>query len=311
MPGALAAMWRVLSTPVEIGDRRFPAPGLVAAAAVGATLLAVVALNRWGGLQDEHAYWLAARNLLDGASLYDPTAVPGTPYAYWYPPPFAQALVPVAAVLDAHAFSWAWTALLLACLWWLGGRSPLGALALIAFLPVAVELWFRNIHLVLAVLVAGGLLGRPWLFALGAAIKVSPGLGILYLAARGRWRDAVFAGLVGGALLAASLVLAPDRWREFVDVVLIGQGVSTGASILPVPFWVRAVAAVLLTLGAARLRPSLGEPLLVVAIVVSSPTLWVDAPAVLVAVIPVLLAHRTTESTTRQWEARIVASSGS
>jgi len=32
------------------------------------------------------------------------------------------------------------TALLLACLWWLGGRNLLVGLALIAFLPVAVEL---------------------------------------------------------------------------------------------------------------------------------------------------------------------------
>lgn len=288
----MAAAWHALSTPVEIGNRRFPAPGLVAAAAVGAALLAVVALTRWGGPQDEHAYWLAARRLLDGAPLYDPTAVQGTPYAYWYPPVLAQALVPVAAVLDTHTFSWAWTALLLACLWWLGGCSPLGGLALIAFLPVAVELWFRNVQLVLAVCIAGGLLGRPWLFALGAAIKVSPGLGILYLAARGRWRDAILTSLVAGALLAASVLLAPDLWREFIDVVLIGQGVSTGASILPVPFWVRALAAVLLTLGAARLRPSLGDPLVVVAIMVGSPTAYATGLALLAALAPVISRAR-------------------
>ena len=33
----------------------------------------------------------------------------------------------------------------------------------------------------------------PVLFAVGAAIKIAPGLGIVYLAARGRWRDAAIA----------------------------------------------------------------------------------------------------------------------
>jgi peptidoglycan/LPS O-acetylase OafA/YrhL len=54
-----------------------------------------------------------------------------------------------------------WIVLLLACLWWLGGRDPLTAVALIAFLPVAVELPARNIHLVLAVLAVLALRRSP------------------------------------------------------------------------------------------------------------------------------------------------------
>ena len=60
---------------------------------------------------------------------------------------------------------------------------------LIAFLPVAVEFWFRNVHLFLAVLVVIGLRGRPWGLSVGAAVKVAPGLGLLWFAVRRRWRD--------------------------------------------------------------------------------------------------------------------------
>ena len=42
-------------------------------------------------------------------------------------------------------------------LFWLAGRDVLRTLALVAFPPVAVEFWFRNVHLFLAVLVVLGL----------------------------------------------------------------------------------------------------------------------------------------------------------
>ncbi len=46
----------------------------LAAAAIGASLLLIVAMARWAQPSDEHAYWLAARRLLEGQPLYDPTA---------------------------------------------------------------------------------------------------------------------------------------------------------------------------------------------------------------------------------------------
>ena len=81
------------------------------------------------------------------------------------------------AVLSADGFAVVWTALLLGCLWWLGGRNVLVALALIAFLPVAVELRVRNVHLVIAVLAVLAL-RRSWAFWIPAtAIKITPVLG--------------------------------------------------------------------------------------------------------------------------------------
>ena len=180
---------RALSEPTAVGRLTLPPLGLVVLAAIGAVLLLVVALDRWATPSDEHAYWLAARRLVDGLPLYDPAATSITPYAYWYPPVFAQVMVPVALVLPSLWFTAAWTLLMLACLWWLADRNVLVALALVAFPPVAVEFWFRNIHLVLAALLVLSV-RRGWLFPVGAAIKLAPGIGIAWLAARGRWRDA-------------------------------------------------------------------------------------------------------------------------
>lgn len=289
--GAIGQAMAVLTTPTVVRGRRLPPIWLVALAVLGLFLLAVIAPARWTGFGDEHAYWLAARRLIEGKPLYDPTAIAITPYAYWYPPVFAQALVPFAALLGPEAFSWAWTALLLACLWWLGGRSVIGGLALVAFLPVAIELWFRNVHLPLAVLVAGGLLGAPWLFALGALMKFAPGLGIVYLAARGRWRDALVVSVVAGGIVALSVLIAPQLWRDYLDI-LLARGPADEGAFLPIPFWLRLGTGVVLAVIAGRLPARVGDPLLVVAVVLASPTLWVAAFAMLAAAVPVVRGGR-------------------
>jgi hypothetical protein len=284
---AVQAVRSTLSKPVAVRGLRLPPPALLVLAALGGCLLLVVAVNRWADPQDEHAYWLAGQRLLTGAPLYDPTATAVTPYAYWYPPPLAQVLAPVSAVLSSAQFSWAWTALLLACLLWLGRGRPLVALALVAFLPVAVELWFRNVHLLLAAIVALAILRWPWMFALGAIIKLAPGLGIVYLLVRRRWRDAAIAVAVGLALVLVSVILDPGAWAGFVDIIR-GRGPGDVAGLLPIPYAVRAAAGLALTIVAGRLAPRVGEPLLVVAIVVASPTLWLDALAMLAAIVPVV-----------------------
>jgi len=265
---------------------------LLILAALGATLLLVVALARWDVPSDEYAYWLAAKRLVAGLSLYDPSAIPGTSYAFFYPPPIAQVLAPFAAFVPDGIFVAAWTVLLLACLWWLGGGNVFVALALVAFVPVSIELWYRNVHLVLAVLIVLGLRRHPIFFAVATAIKVTPVLGLAYLLARGRYRDALVAGLLGLVMLLASLVASPAAWRQFVDVVA-GSAGTVGASIVPISFPARAAIGLVLALAAGRLRPRVGEPLLVIAIVLANPTLWVTALSMLVAIVPLWLRPAT------------------
>lgn len=281
---------RLFTDPVTAGRLTLPPPGLVGLAAVGAVLLLVVAVTRWSAPSDEHAYWLAARRLIDGQPLYDPTATPVTPYAYWYPPVLAQALVPVALVLPAAWFTVAWTVLMLGCLLWLAGGRVLVALAFMVYLPVAVEFWFRNIHLILAVLVVLSV-ERGWLASVGASIKLAPGLGIPWLAARGRWPDAGRAVLVGVAIMVMSVALSPQAWADWLTIVG-SRGAGDVASFLPLPFWVRAIAGLAIVLVAGRLRSPWAEVGLVVGITVAMPTLWTTALSLLIAVVPMWRRHR-------------------
>jgi hypothetical protein len=264
---------------------------LLVLAAIGATLLLVVAMARWGAPSDEHAYWLAARRIIEGQPLYDPAATIVTPFAYLYPPPLAQAMVPVAAVVPSWLFSAGWTVLMGLALFWLAGRDVLRALALVAFPPVAVEFWFRNVHLFLAVLVVLGLRQASASFAVGAAIKVSPGLGIAYLALRSRWREAAIATAVGLAMLVVSVILSPDAWRAYIDFALSVDPLQQ-SSFVAVPLPVRAVAGLLLAVVAARLPRSIGDPLLVVAVTLALPSLWVTGLSLLAAIVPLVAAER-------------------
>ena len=285
---------RALLAPVVVGSRRFPAIGLLLLAAVGASFLAVVATTEWRNFNDEHAYWLAGARLAGGEALYDVAAAPNTPFAYWYPPPLAQVLAPITQVLSAEWFSALWTVLLLGCLWWLGGRNPLVALALVAFLPVAIELRVRNVHLVIAVLIVLAL-RRSWAFWIpAAALKITPVLGVAYLAGAGRWRDAGKVTLAGLVVLGISVVVGPGAWREFLDVVG-ARAVDDGGSWLPIPFAVRFAVGAILVVVAGRLAAlavargesaRVGEAVLIVALTIANPTLWATALSILIAIVP-------------------------
>jgi hypothetical protein len=296
----VAALAALVGRPVTVRGRRLPPVALVVLAAIGAVLLAVIATAEWVHFNDEHAYWLGAERLWSGQPLYDATAAPNTPFAYWYPPPLAQVLAPFTGLVSADAFSLAWTVLLLACLWWLGGRDVLVALALIAFLPVAVELRVRNVHLVLAVLIVLAL-RRGWAFWIpAAALKITPVLGGLYLAAAGRWRAAVMLGIAGVAVLGVSVAVSPAAWQEFISVVGARAGTDGGA-LIAIPFPVRFVAAAILTIVAGRMAaidsrdgrsrfPA--EALLVVALTIGNPTLWATAFSMLIAIVPLWRSRR-------------------
>lgn len=260
---------------------------LLVAAALGASLLVIVAVNRWSVPADEHAYWLAARRLIDGQPLYDPSATIATPYAYLYPPPLAQALVPVAAFVPSWLFNAGWIVLMGVALWWLAGRDVIHALALVAFLPVAVEFWFRNIHLFLAVLVVFGLRRWSGWLAVGAAIKLAPGLGIPYLALRGRWRAAATSILVGLGILAVSVAMSPDAWAQYVDFI---RAVDPGqpSAFIAIPFPVRALVAGTLVIIASRLDEWRGDVVLVGAITLALPSLWFTGLSLLIAAVPIV-----------------------
>ena len=278
----------------RIGSLRLPPIWLVILATIGAVFLTVVATTDWKRYNDEVGYWLAGSRLLHGQPLYDPGFQTNSPFAYVYPPPMAQVLAPLTAVVSPEIFSALYTGLLLVCLWWLAGRNQLVALALIAYIPVAVELRVRNVHLLLAVLIVLAL-RRGWAFWIpAAAIKITPVLGGLYLLAAGRWREALKLGVVGLVILGVSYVVSPQAWRDFFDIVGPRAGNSSGA-ILPIPTWIRFVIGAVLVAAAgltARIAVAEGrsqrwaEVLLVVALTIANPTLYATAFTLLVAILP-------------------------
>jgi hypothetical protein len=111
----------------------------------------------------------------------------------------------------------------------------------------------------------------------------------VYLAARGRWREAGITAAVGGLVLAISVFVDASLWQQFLATLLM-RGPGDSSALLPVPYVARGALALVLALTAGRLAPRVGEPILVIAIVLALPTLWVDALSTLVALVPIIRA---------------------
>jgi Glycosyltransferase family 87 len=238
-------------------------------AAVGASMLGVIIATFWLTPGDDLAYWIAGHRLVTGQPIYVPADIAFEPFAYHYPPPLAQVLA--------------------LALWELAGRTMLKMLALIAFIPMTVAVRSENLEIFMAIGIVLGLQRWPWLFTVGALTKVSPGLGIVYLALQRRWRDVAVSVLVGVTITGASLVLAPDLWRAWLDAIS-GRADMVGNSLVPVPYSVRAIAGFVLAIMAGVLGRRPGELLLVVAITIANPGLSLQGFAVLAAAIPIWFA---------------------
>ncbi len=275
----------------------------------------------WG--YDYEAYAQAARRLLDGRPLYDPTVdLAGGFAVFLYPPPFAIAFVPF-ALLGSVAGLWAWTALLVACV--------VGAIAL---MPVASRI--RWVVLLLAglhwpslyairlgqvgpILLLLFVLGWRWLdrpgslggvVGLGALIKVQPGLLVVWALLTGRVRAAVNASAV---VIAACLVTFPvvgvAAWQDYVTLLgRVSQPIATPHNFTPgavlfqagipadaatvVQWAVVALALAVVVLAVVRqdrIGPVPGYLVAVVASQLISPLLWDHYAVILLAPVAWLL----------------------
>jgi hypothetical protein len=227
---------------------------LIAAAfsAIQSTLLTLVAGPQFLGL-DVIAYLRGAARLVESGSPYSAALLAGpiehsvanVPIAYLYPPPLAQAFVPLLSLpypVVASVWMVGQAATLLVMLPMVyratGGRvSPksLACLTLVAlaFVPFHWATFIGNVSGWVAVAVAAALLRGGWSSAVAtgtaAWVKLTPGplaLGTL-LASRSRWRTAAVLLVIP----AVSFAISPGAWSSFADALpsLIQMPAARGA----------------------------------------------------------------------------------
>jgi hypothetical protein len=182
-------------------------------------------------------------------------------------------LAPLRA-LPWEAFLGIWAMLLLGVALMLARPLLFAAVLLFAF----VELWGGNIHLPLAAAVVVGFRWpAAWAFVL--LTKVTPGIGLLWFAARGEWRRLGIAMAATLAVAGGSYVLAPALWHQWVALLMDSAGASTVAGSVPIPIAMRLPIAALLIVFAARTDRRWLLPL---AVMLALPVLWWGGSAMLV-----------------------------
>ena len=248
-----------------------------------AVVLFVWALLTFNDYQhDARAYWT-----LDLDRLYTRGQVGGVD-AFLYSPAFAQAFTPL-TWLPWAVFAGLWAALNLAALTWMAGPAIAGLLLVVPGSPVIDEVGTGNIHLMLA---AAIVLAFRWpgAWALPALTKVTPGVGVLWLAGARRWRSLAIALGTTLAVVVVSFALAPHLWFDWVEVLTgnVDRPIPTEIAIIPGPLWARtAVAAIVAVAGGWR-----GWRWTVpVAATLALPVPWSSGLTILVAVIALARAH--------------------
>jgi hypothetical protein len=194
----------------------------------------------------------------------------------WFP--YSPLLAQIASFFDLVSwpvFLWLWLSLLVGTILWLGGRRSLW---LLAFPPVALELYHGNINLLIAAaIVLGFRYPAAWAFVLVA--KVTPGVGLLWFAVRREWRSLFVALVATVAVVAVSYALAPQLWWQWRDALVVSAA-ATPAPSIPIPLLPRLPLAALVVIWGARTDRRWAVP---VGAMLAMPVLWFAVPSILAA----------------------------
>ena len=243
-----------------------------AATATSLVVAAVIVWSRgvegWG--LDAYAYWS-----VDEVHPYAHDV--GQYGAFLYGPPLAQ-VFGVLGNLPWPVFLVGWTGLLIAVYGWLTGRYALILLGL--FPPAILELINGNIHLLLAAAIALGF-RYPWTWSLVLLTKVTPGIGLVWFAARREWRPLGIALGATAAIAAVSFVLAPWMWREWIEMLIAESGKGASARAIPIPLIVRLPIALVVVWWGARTDRPWTVP---VAAFLAVPAMWWYSSVMLLAI---------------------------
>jgi alpha-1,2-mannosyltransferase len=278
---------------------------LVLAVVAGAVVWSGIAAGTFGF--DFLAYHQAANRVLAGERLYDPTVEETGGFGlFYYPPPFVLAILPLAPLATGTA-TWVWLGLSVAAL--VGGIWLMPVPVVVRWIslllaglswPVAYALKLGQVGPLLLLLFA---IGWRWLdrpvavggsAALGAIVKIQPGIVLAWALLTRRWAAVVVgvAVLIVAALVATVVTGGLGVWADYLallrnvsDPITTPHNFTPGAVLyqsLPVPTGVAAafqlassVAAVgLVVFAALRATAAASYLAAVVASQLLSPVLW-------------------------------------
>jgi hypothetical protein len=240
-------------------------------------------MSPWDGRGvDLYAYWTTR----DGLAYS--TAHQGDTGAYLYSPAFAQAISPL-TMLPWRAFAGIWTLLAAAPLLWLGGRY---AVLLLLLPPIAMSVLLGQLDLVFAAAVVAGF-RWPAAWALLIVTKITPVVGLVWFLVRREWRSLGTAIGVTVVVVAASAFLDPAGWIAWLELLRRMEFPVLGGNLwfLPVPLWLRLPAAAALVAWGALTDRRWTVP---VGVCLALPTVWLNSPTILVAVLPLVEAGART-----------------
>ena len=222
---------------------------------------------------DSVAYW--------NVDAFHPYAAPlGELGSYTYSPALALLAAPF-HLLPYGVFFVLWDSFLIVNLVWLTRRM---ALVWMVFLPVPLELFHGNIHLLLATVCVLGF-EYPALWAFGLLSKITPGVALLWFLVRREWRSLAIALGATVVFAAVSFVIAPGAWWDWASFLKTSQDTGAGSNYLFEPYlppmWIRAIIAAAVVVWGARTDRRWVVP---VAVVIAMPVIWITTPAILAAI---------------------------
>ncbi|HEY3334713.1 MAG TPA: glycosyltransferase family 87 protein [Candidatus Limnocylindrales bacterium] len=214
---------------------------------------------------------------LDLADLYTGRTAWNTIGAYPYSPAFAMLVYP----LDLLPWTWfvaAWTAILIGAVWVLTGRD----LFLLGMVVGAMEIAGGNVSLLLTVAIVWGF-RLPWAWSFVLLTKITPGVGLLWFAARREWRSLAIALGVTAAVVLVSFVAMPNNWFAWLDLLAANSGKGGTWASIPIPLLVRGPIGVALIVWGALRNQRWTVP---VGAMLALPALWYGSLSMLLGVIP-------------------------
>jgi hypothetical protein len=240
----------------------------------GFTLVVLPAVAKSLGY-DAFSYWS-----IDFADLYGRAFESNfTLGAFRYTPPIAFLFAPL-TFLPWWLFLWTWLAAMVGTLFWLGGRW---ALVLLAVPFVALELEHGNVHIFMAAAIALGF-RHPWAWSFAILTKVTPGVGLIWFAARREFRSLAIAVAVTTVICLASYVVAPQYWSDWVRTLVSNLDEPQSFSVPPALTFRLPIAALIVFWGARTDRPWT----VAVAATLGLPIIWPHGLCVLLAAVPFL-----------------------